>query len=123
MRLLRLLQGEPKFTPYQRKLFFFISVACFFEGFDFFALSQILPELQQDMGRDDAFMGWLVAIVNVGTILAYVLVRRADQWGRKQVLTVTIVGYTVFTFLTALSPNVYWFIVMRQLIADYCCFR
>ena len=116
MRLLRLLQGEPKFTPYQRKLFFFISVACFFEGFDFFALSQILPELQQDMGRDDAFMGWLVAIVNVGTILAYVLVRRADQWGRKQVLTVTIVGYTVFTFLTALSPNVYWFIGF-QLIA------
>ncbi len=106
----------PKFTPYQRKLFFFISFACFFEGFDFFALSQILPELQLDMGIGDELTGWLVAIINIGTILAYVMVRRADRWGRKRVLTVTIIGYTVFTFLTALSPNIVWFIGF-QLIA------
>jgi MFS transporter, putative metabolite:H+ symporter len=113
---LNLLRGEPEFTPYQRKLFFFISIACFFEGFDFYALSQILPQLQIDMGLDDHLTGWLVAIINVGTILAYALVRRADQWGRKRVLTITIVGYTVFTFLTALSPNIGWFIAF-QLIA------
>ena len=108
--------GGTKFTPYQRKLFFLISIACFFEGFDFYALSQILPRLQLDMVLSDAETGWLVAIVNVGTILAYALVSRADQWGRKRVLTITIVGYTVFTFLTALSPNIFWFVGF-QLIA------
>lgn len=105
-----------RWTPYQRKLFVFISVACFFEGFDFFALSQLLPELQKDFGLSAGFTGQLVAIVNIGTILAYLLIRRADSWGRKRVLTVTIAGYTVFTFLTALSPNVYVFIAF-QLVA------
>jgi putative MFS transporter len=41
----------------------------------------------------------------VGTVLAYLLVRKADVWGRKRVLTWTIVGYTLATFATGLAPN------------------
>ena len=36
-------KGAGPLTPYQRRLFVFLSVATFFEGFDFLALSQILP--------------------------------------------------------------------------------
>ncbi len=104
------------FTSYQKRLFLFLSVATFFEGYDFMALTQILPNLRQDMGLPPEASGYLVAVINLGTIIAFWLVRKADTWGRKRVLTVTIVGYTIFTFLSGMAPNVYVFAIV-QLIA------
>jgi MFS transporter, putative metabolite:H+ symporter len=97
------------FTPYQRRLFVFLSVATFFEGYDFIALSQILPNLRADLELDEKWSFYLVAFINLGTVLAYPLIRSADRWGRRRVLTITIAGYTLFTVLTGLSPNVYVF--------------
>src|SRR5690349_20865852 len=99
---------EP-FTPYQKRLFAFLSVATFFEGYDFMALTQILPELRKSFSLDETAGGILVSFINIGTVLAYFLVRRADRWGRKRVLTLTILGYTTFTFLCGISPNVWAF--------------
>lgn len=93
------------FTPYQRKLFGFLSVACFFEGYDFFALSQLLPNLRQYFGLDEAQGADLVAVTGVGTVLAYAMVGLADRWGRKRVLTVTIAGYTLFSLFSGLAPS------------------
>jgi putative MFS transporter len=103
-------------TPYQRRLIWFLSVATFFEGYDFYAMSQILPALRADfgLGRDDS--GWLVAVINAGTIVAALVVRKADDWGRRRVLTVTIVGYTVCSLLSAAAPSVALF-ALAQLAA------
>jgi putative MFS transporter len=100
---------RPPLTPYQRKLFFFLSVATFFEGYDFIALTQILPNLRAEMGFTESGEGLLIAFINLGTVVAYLLVRKADQWGRRRVLTITIIGYTVFTFATGFATNVYMF--------------
>lgn len=96
-------------TPYQWRLFLFLSVATFFEGYDQIALTQILPEFREDLGVGETEAGLTVAFINAGTILAYVLIRQADRWGRRRVLTITIAGYTVFSLLTGLAPNVYVF--------------
>src|SRR5262245_39231535 len=103
------LEISDAFSPYQRRLFVFLCVATFFEGYDFIALSQILPNLRADLGLGPEWSGYLVTCVNLGTVVAYPLIRSADRWGRKRVLTLTIVGYTTFTTLTGLSPNVYVF--------------
>ncbi len=103
-------------TPYQKRLFFFLSVATFFEGFDFFAITNVLPNVQAEMGFSLSAMGSLIAFINIGSILAYALVSNADRFGRRTVLNVTIVGYTVFTFLTGLSPDVYVF-ALCQMVA------
>jgi len=102
-------------TSYQRRLLVFLSVASFFEGYDFFALTQILPNLRADLRVGITGGGLLVGFINLGTILAFVLARKADRWGRKPVLTATIAGYTVFTFLSGLSPNVYVFALLQML--------
>jgi MFS transporter, putative metabolite:H+ symporter len=96
-------------TAYQRRLILFLSVATFFEGFDFFALPQILPGLRADFGLSKAGGTVLISVINVGTILAYFLVRRADRVGRKPILTLTIGGYTLFTLASGLAPDVYSF--------------
>jgi MFS transporter, putative metabolite:H+ symporter len=107
------MSGDRALTAYQKKLMWFLSVATFFEGYDFYAMSQILPALRADfgLGRDDS--GWLVATINAGTMVAAVLVRKADDWGRRRVLTVTIVGYTVCSLLSAAAPNVVTFAVAQ----------
>jgi len=101
-------------SSYQRRLLLFLSVASFFEGYDFFALTQILPNLRADLQVGIAGGGLLIGFINLGTILAFVLARKADRWGRKPVLTATIAGYTVFTFLSGLAPNVYVFAVLQM---------
>lgn len=106
-------EAEPK--TYQRRLLLFLSVATFFEGYDFLALSQVLPNLRQAFGMSQAGGGYLFAVVNFGTMLAFFLIRLADRWGRKRILTLTIAGYTTLTFLSGLAPNVYIFALLQML--------
>ncbi|HTA89996.1 MAG TPA: MFS transporter, partial [Polyangiaceae bacterium] len=106
--------AAPKLSSYQRQLLLFLSVASFFEGYDFYALSQLLPNLRADLHVSMLGGGRLVSFINCGTILAFVLARRADRWGRKPVLTVTIAGYTLFTVASGLAPNVYLFGLLQM---------
>lgn len=108
--------GAPAWTPYQKRLFFFLSVATFFEGYDYLALPQILPNLRQDLGLSPSQGFTLIGVINIGMVLAYLLVRQADVWGRKRVLSLTIVGYAASSFLTALMPNAIGF-ALCQLLA------
>jgi putative MFS transporter len=98
--------SSPPDASYQRWLFFFLAVAGFFEGYDLFALGQILPALRVEMHLSRGDAGLLVGFINIGSILAYFLARSADRWGRRRVLAVTVLGYTVCTVLTGFAPNV-----------------
>ena len=111
-------------TSYQRRLLVFLSVATFFEGYDVIALSQILPNLRADLGLSKATGGLLIAGANAGAIAAWWLVRRADWWGRRRTLAVTIAGYTLFTFATAfavdaLSFGLLQFLARAFLLAEW----
>ncbi len=104
-----------RFTPYQRRLFVFLSIATFFEGYDFIALSQILPNLRAEMGLSESGGGLLTSVISVGTIVSYLLVRLADRWGRRRVLLLTIFGYASFTFFSGLARGPYDFAVLQFL--------
>ncbi len=104
------------FTSYQKKLFLFLGVACFFEGYDFFALSQLLPNIRKSFDLSPFEGGVMLTVVNFGTMLAYLLVRKGDRWGRKPLMTVTIIGYSLCTFATGLAPNAVVF-ALAQLAA------
>jgi putative MFS transporter len=106
---------KSNFTAYQKRLFVFLSVACFFEGYDFFAITQLLPSLRETYDLTPREGTWLITLINFGTMLAYLLVRRADRWGRKRVLSVTIAGYALFTFLSAFAPNAVTFGILQML--------
>lgn len=102
-------------SAYQKRLFVFLSVACFFEGYDFMALAQILPNLRAEFALSKEAAGYLVAVINFGTVLAYLLVRQADRFGRKPLLTVTITGYTLCSFLTGLAQGPVSFALLQLL--------
>jgi putative MFS transporter len=94
-----------RYTPYQWRLFVFLSIATFFEGYDFIALSQILPNLRDAFDLSETQGGVLGSVISLGTIVSYVLVRMADRWGRRRVLLISIGGYALFTFCSGLAPT------------------
>lgn len=105
--------GTDDGRAYRRKLLIFLGVATFFEGFDQMALAQLLPEVQRDYRLEEWQTGALVAVVNVGTVLAYLLVRQADRIGRKPLLSITIVGYTITSLLSGLAPDPISFAILQ----------
>ncbi|MDQ3032057.1 MAG: MFS transporter [Myxococcota bacterium] len=100
-------------SAYQRKLFLFLGVATFFEGFDQMALAQILPTLRHEMELGEWETGLLIAFTNIGTVVAYLLVRQADRIGRKPVLSLTIAGYTLFSFASGLVSSAMLFAILQ----------
>jgi len=101
-------------TPgYRRKLLFLLSSATFFEGYDAFVLSFVLALVLGDLGGTEAQAGWIRAITGVGAVVAFVLSAQADCIGRKRLLLITILGYTVSGALTALSPGLLWLTVAQ----------
>jgi len=118
---------SPPVTPlssYQRRLLFFLSVATFFEGYDYMALAQILPNVRDDMGLPAQAGAQMLMVINAGGIAAYALIRKADTLGRKRVFVWTITGYTLSTLATAFAPNAYVFSIAQFvarifLIAEY----
>lgn len=108
-------QTDDDARAYRRKLLIFLGVATFFEGFDQMALAQLLPSVQREFELTEWHVGVLVALVNVGTVIAYVLVRQADRIGRKPLLNITILGYAITSFLSGLAPNVIVFAILQLL--------
>lgn len=104
---------ENRFNNYQIKLLFFLSIATFFDGFDFMAISQILPNLRNELMLTKAEGGIMMAFINLGAVAGYFLLKGADRYGRKKLLTITILGYTLFTFASGFAWNVYSFTVMQ----------
>lgn len=96
-------------TPYQKRLFLLLGVATFFEGYEYIALTQLLPSLRAEFGLSESGTGYLVGFIGFSALFAFVLIRRADIVGRRRVLSITIVGYTVSSLLSALAQDAYQF--------------
>ncbi|HEY6879813.1 MAG TPA: MFS transporter [Polyangiales bacterium] len=104
--------ATPARTPlsdYQKRLFFLLGVATFFEGYEYVALSQLLPSLREEFVLSEGQAGVLVSVIGASALLAYVLIRRADVVGRKPMLALTVAGYTLTSLLCALAQDVWQF--------------
>jgi MFS transporter, putative metabolite:H+ symporter len=92
-------------VSYERRLLVFLSVASFFEGYDYLALAQLLPNVRAEFGLSRVEGASMVGVINLGTMIAYALIRKADAVGRRRVLTWTIAGYTLASLVSGLAPT------------------
>ncbi|MBL8631970.1 MAG: MFS transporter [Myxococcales bacterium] len=103
-------------SPYHRRLFAFLSIASFFEGFDYYALAQLLPEIRAAFGLSVTQGTAMASVINIGMVLSFFLVRQGDRVGRRRLLSWTITGYMVCTALSAVTVHVAQF-ALCQLLA------
>jgi putative MFS transporter len=93
-------------TPYLWGLLAMLASATFFDGFDAAILATVAPFVQQQYGLDDRAWGAVVGIARVGAVISFFVLVFADRYGRRLLITLTILGYALFTGLTALSTTV-----------------
>ena len=96
-------------TSYQKRLFFLLGVATFFEGYEYVALTQLLPSLRKSYGLSEGGAGILVSVIGFSALLSFGLIRRADVVGRRPMLNITVAGYTIASVLCACSQDVWQF--------------
>ena len=101
----------PAPPTYLRRLLVFLCMVAFFDGYDLFAISQTLPELRAHFHLTPVEGSHLLAIANLGTVAAYLLVRLADRWGRRPLLLTCLAGYSVASLLSGLAPQTWTFLV------------
>lgn len=77
------------------KLLVFLCLVALWDGYDLAALSQTLPDVRRTYGLTISEGGRLLALASTGTVLGYFLLRKADVWGRRAVLLLSVLGYSL----------------------------
>ena len=73
------------------------------------AITQVLPSIRDEFHLSQSATGLLMGVVNLGPMLAVVLVRKIDMWGRRRVMQWSLSGYALCSLLTGIAPDVYSF--------------
>ncbi|MEO8604633.1 MAG: MFS transporter [bacterium] len=106
-------------TTRQWRVLLALGVANLIDNYDGALLGMALPQIQAGLGVPEDAVGRMLALVRLGVLPAVLLTMLADQIGRRRLLLVTIIGFTLATFATALAPNADAFIA-AQVIARTC---
>ena len=94
---------------YLRMLLVLLVSCSFFEGYDGSILSLLLPNIQSTFRVSEAVLGLTRIPIELGLFVAFFIARLSDRVGRRPMLLWSVVGYTVFTALTAISWNIWSF--------------
>ena len=105
----------PALTRRQWTLLGVLGAAGMIENYDLALLGLALPQIQAGLGVSETQVGSLTAVVRLGVIPALALTAWADHAGRRQLLLVTILGFTLCTFLTAFVRSAAEFTTMQFL--------
>jgi putative MFS transporter len=97
--------GTPKLPERQWRFLGLMIAATFFNAYDMQVFGLALKQIQAGLGIDEGHLGFLGSAIALGVVPGVLLAVCADTWGRRRVLLVTIVGYTLFTGLTAFSQD------------------
>ena len=93
-------------TPYLWALMAMLVSATVFDAFNIAILSTVAPMIQRIHGLSNTEWGLVNLIIRIGAVISFFVLMLADRFGRRAVITVTILGYAVFTGLTGLSQSI-----------------
>jgi putative MFS transporter len=105
----------PPLTRRQWRVLGLVSLATLFDQYDRALFALALPKIQASLAIAEADVGYLASIVRLGSLPAFLATIAADRFGRRRVLLVTILGYTLCTGLTAFAPDTQTFIALQFL--------
>src|SRR5271167_2501642 len=95
----------PPFTSRQWRVFAIAFTAGFFDNYDDALLSLALKQIQRGLSVAEANLGTMLSVIRLGYVVALLITPMADAFGRRRLLLYTIVGYSLFTGLSALAAH------------------
>jgi MFS family permease len=112
-----LLSIEPALHPprkYLAVMFALVMSATIFEGYDITIFHLCTPHIMQTFAMSDRAIGFVATLVRFGGILSFGIVASADLYGRRPILSTTVIFYTLFTLATALSRGMVTFTIFQS---------
>ena len=103
----------PPFTLRQRRVFLIASTAGFFDQYDRALLSLALKQIQAGLKIAESHLGAMLSVIRLGYLMSLLLTPFADVFGRRRLLLYTVMGYTVFTGLSAIAPGERTFVAFQ----------
>lgn len=108
-------QTEAAYTSKEKRLI--IAAACLGWGLEFFdlqLLAFLAPQISEEFGVSQGLFGALFTTQLVATAVGGILFGwLADRYGRRRVLTWTILIFSISTALVAFAPSLAWIFVLR----------
>jgi len=99
---------------YLQLMFALLMSATIFEGYDITIFHLCTPHIMKTFAMSDREIGFVATLVRFGGILSFGIVASADLYGRRPILSITVVFYTFFTLATALSRGVVTFTIFQS---------
>jgi putative MFS transporter len=103
-------------TPYLGFLFLLLSTATLFDGFDAAMIGFAAPDVRSSLGIDLKDWGLISGITRMGVMASFVFLFFADRVGRRAIMMLTVIGFTLANGATALATNQAQFTAL-QLVA------
>jgi putative MFS transporter len=108
------LVAQPRSGSYLRLLLALLLPAALFNSYDAELRAVLLTQLKTSFHVGTAAIGVANIPIGSGQFIAFFVVLAADRIGRRPILMWSILGYTVFTTLTAVSWNLWSFAVFQS---------
>jgi putative MFS transporter len=105
----------PRSTSYLWMLLGLLMSVTIFEGYDVTIFHLCTPDIARSFHLDNRAIGTLASLVRLGGMAAFLLVMASDRIGRKPIVSGTVLFYTLFTLLTALSSGLGSFTIFQSL--------
>lgn len=91
-----------------------LSMVGLFLNYDTGLLSLAAPDIADGLGVSVATFGIGVAVIRVGALASMPVLRLADRLGRRQMLLVSVLAFTVMTAATSLAWGLVSFVVFQM---------
>jgi putative MFS transporter len=119
LRYAPFLGRPPPLTRRQWRVLGLVAAASLFDQYDLGLFSLALKQIQAELAIEEHRVGLLGAAVIFGALPASLLALAADRFGRRRMLLLTIVAYTVLTGATAFSPSAEAFVALQFLARTF----
>lgn len=96
-------------TPYLWALMGMLVSATIFDAFNVSILSTVAPIIKDLHQLNNTQWGLVNFVVRIGAVMSFFVLILADRYGRRAVITTTILGYALFTGLTAYADSIEMF--------------
>ena len=104
-----------RFDPHEWSVLLPLCLVGFFTNYDTGLLALASPVIADGLGVSVATFGIGVAIIRLGALGGVVTLRLADRWGRRPMLLLSVLAFTVLTGATALAAGLVVFVVLQVL--------
>ena len=97
-----------------KRLLLIVGTAWMIDALDVALLSFMMPLLKTQWSLNETQLGFVGAVTSIGMMIGALLCGKfSDRFGRKRVLTWTLVLFSLSNFALAFAPNITWFMLIR----------